>query len=71
MRSASLFAGIGGLDLALERFGVVPAWFSEVDPHASKILKKHWPDVPNHGDITTTDWNKVEPVDAICAARNW
>jgi DNA (cytosine-5)-methyltransferase 1 len=25
--------------------------FSEIDPYATAILKRHWPDVPNYGDI--------------------
>lgn len=46
-----LFAGIGGFGLAAERAGLRVAWQSEIDPYASAVLKKHWPDVPNHGDI--------------------
>jgi DNA (cytosine-5)-methyltransferase 1 len=30
------------------------------------VLKKHWPDVPNLGDITKVDWSKVERPDVIC-----
>ena len=62
----SLFSGIGGMDLGLERAGHQVIWQSEIDPYACKVLKKHWPTVPNLGDITTIDWGKVEPVDIIC-----
>lgn len=62
----SLFSGIGGLDLGLERAGMTVRWQSEIDPYACKILKKHWPEVPNHGDIKQIDWRTVEPVDVIC-----
>ena len=62
----SLFSGIGGLDLGLERAGMSIRWHSEIDPYACKILKKHWPEVPNHGDIKQIDWRTVEPVDVIC-----
>ena len=62
----SLFSGIGGLDLGLERAGMTVRWQSEIDPYASRVLAKHWPDVPNHGDITTIDWSTIEPVDLIC-----
>jgi DNA (cytosine-5)-methyltransferase 1 len=62
----SLFSGIGGLDLGLERAGMRVIWQSEIDPYASRVLKKHWPEVPNYGDIKTIDWRTVEPPDVIC-----
>jgi DNA (cytosine-5)-methyltransferase 1 len=66
MTVGSLFSGIGGLDLGLERAGMRVVWQSEIDPYACRVLAKHWPDVPNLGDITTIDWSTVEPVDLIC-----
>ncbi len=62
----SLFSGIGGLDLGLERAGMSVAWQSEIDPYACRVLAKHWPTTPNLGDITTIDWKKVPRVDLIC-----
>lgn len=62
----SLFSGIGGMDLGLERAGHTVIWQSEIDLYACKVLKKHWPDVQNLGDITTIDWGKVERPDIIC-----
>jgi DNA (cytosine-5)-methyltransferase 1 len=62
----SLFSGIGGFDLGLERAGMKVIWQSEIDQFASKVLKKHWPDVPNLGDITKVDWSKIERPDVIC-----
>ena len=61
----SLFSGIGGIDLGLERAGMTVKWQSEIDPYACKVLKKHWPDTPNLGDIKQIDWSTVEPVDVI------
>lgn len=66
MRVGSLFSGIGGLDLGLERAGMTVVWQSEIDPYASRVLAKHWPHVPNLGDVTCIDWSTVEPVDLIC-----
>jgi DNA (cytosine-5)-methyltransferase 1 len=62
----SLFSGIGGLDLGLERAGCRVVWQSEIDPYCCRVLAKHWPDVPNLGDITKIDWSSVERVDVIC-----
>jgi DNA (cytosine-5)-methyltransferase 1 len=62
----SLFAGIGGLDLGLERAGMKTIWQSEIDPYASQVLKKHWPEVPNYGDIKEIKWSDVQRPDVIC-----
>jgi DNA (cytosine-5)-methyltransferase 1 len=66
VRVGSLFSGIGGLDLGLERAGMTVAWQAEVDPYCSRVLAQHWPDVPNLGDVTKVDWNNVEPVELVC-----
>ena len=62
----SLFSGIGGLDLGLERAGMRVIWQSEIDPYACRVLKKHWPEVPNHGDIKQINWDTIERPDVIC-----
>ena len=62
----SLFSGIGGLDLGLERAGMEVIWQSEIDPYCNKVLKKHWPKVINHGNIKDINWGTVERPDIIC-----
>jgi DNA (cytosine-5)-methyltransferase 1 len=61
----SLFSGIGGLDLGLERAGHRVIWHSEIDDYACRVLKKHWPDVPNIGDVKQVNWSEVPNVDII------
>ena len=62
----SLFSGIGGLDLGLERAGMQVIWQSEIDPYACKVLSKHWPEVVNHGDIKEINWEEIERPNVIC-----
>jgi DNA (cytosine-5)-methyltransferase 1 len=61
-----LFSGIGGFSLGLERAGMRTAWFAETDPFASAVLRKHWPEVPNHGDVRSIRAGDVERVDVLC-----
>jgi DNA (cytosine-5)-methyltransferase 1 len=61
----SLFAGIGGIDLGLERAGWECRWQVEWDAYCQRVLAKHWPDVPRYGDITAVDWSGVERVDLL------
>jgi len=61
----SLFSGIGGIDLGLERAGMQCRWQSEIDPYANRVLAKHWPDIPNLGDIREIDWRNVERTDVV------
>ena len=52
MRTAvSLFAGVGGFDLALMRAGVKVVASVEIDKKAQEILKRHFPESTIFGDI--------------------
>lgn len=58
LRFISLFAGIGGIDLGLERSGMQCVAQVEINEHARSVLKKHWPDVPRYRDIRSVSaWN--------------
>jgi DNA (cytosine-5)-methyltransferase 1 len=46
MRFGSLYAGVGGFDIGLEAAGMECAWQVEADEYATRVLEKHWPDVP-------------------------
>lgn len=70
MNVLSLFAGIGGIELGLERAGMKTVGQVEIDPWCRKVLAKHWPDVPQHEDVVTApEWwlSEERPnVDLIC-----
>lgn len=54
MKIIDLFSGIGGFSLGLERTGgFETVQFVEQDAKARQVLKKHWPNVPQHDDIRT------------------
>ena len=57
MKFVSLFAGVGGFDLGLERSGHTCIGQVEIDKNARAVLEEHWPNVPKHDDVTTAiDW---------------
>lgn len=51
LTAVSLFAGVGGFDLALERSGVKVVASVEIDPKASVILAKQFPNSKLFNDI--------------------
>jgi len=71
MTFVSLFAGVGGFDLGLERAGMDCIGQVEIDSKCQQILQERWPDVPLHDDVTTAkEWaNEHELVgrtDVVC-----
>jgi len=57
VRFVSLFAGVGGFDLGLEKSGHTCVGQVEIDKNARAILERHWPNVPKHDDVQTAiDW---------------
>lgn len=63
----SLFTGIGGLDLGLERAGMVCKWQVEIDDYATRVLERHWPRTPRWRDIRSfaNNGEQVPCVDLI------
>jgi DNA (cytosine-5)-methyltransferase 1 len=52
LTGVSLFAGVGGFDLAMERAGVQVVASVEIDKHARGILEKHFPTSKLFNDVT-------------------
>lgn len=67
LRLLDTFSGIGGFSYAAEHLvgGYQTVAFVEREPFCQSILRKHWPDVPIHDDITTF---QPEPnsADVVC-----
>ena len=69
MKMGSLFSGIGGLELGLERAipGLQTVWQVEKEPFCRSILERHWPNTKRYNDVRTIGAHNLEPVDVICA----
>jgi DNA (cytosine-5)-methyltransferase 1 len=66
MKIGSLFSGYGGLDLAVTKLtGAEVVWHCEWEDAPSKVLEANFPGVPNYRDVSTVDWESVEPVDIL------
>ncbi|WP_338801701.1 DNA cytosine methyltransferase [Pseudomonas sp. RSB 5.4] len=48
----SVCSGIEAATQAWHPLGMRAAWFAEIEPFPSAVLAHHYPNVPNHGDMT-------------------
>jgi len=61
----SLFAGIGGFELAAKEAGIKTLWNCEIEPYPRLVLSARFPDVKQYGDIHKLNGAKAAPVDII------
>lgn len=65
MRVGSLFAGIGGFELAATWAGHDPVWSNELDSYACNVLRKNFNHEIIQKDIREIGKHNLEPVDII------
>ena len=67
MRIGSLFSGVGGLELGLERAGLgTTVWQVEIDPGRRAVLAARWPSAIQHADVRLVGAHNLQPVEVIC-----
>lgn len=70
MRFGSVCSGIEAASVAWEPLGWRAAWFSEIEPFPCEVLKHHYPETQNLGDMTTLPERirsgEVEAPDVFC-----
>lgn len=70
LKMGSLFSGIGGLELGLERAfkgQLQTAWQVEKEPFCRSVLERHWPNAKRYNNVLDVGAHNLEPVDVICA----
>lgn len=66
MNVGSLFSGIGGIDLGLERAGMRVSWCCESDPYARAVLGLRFPGAVVYPDVRALRADQLDPVDLLC-----
>ena len=70
MRFLSVCSGIEAASVAWEPLGWKASGFAEIEPFPCAVLAHHYPDVPNHGDMTLLPGKiragEVEAPDLLC-----
>jgi DNA (cytosine-5)-methyltransferase 1 len=65
MNVLSLFSGVGGFDLGLERAGMTTVAQCEWDAKCQQVLARHWPDVPRWGDVSDVNGSDLPDCDLV------
>lgn len=68
MRFLSVCSGIEAASVAWKPLGWEPVGFSEIEPFPCAVLKHHYPEITNYGDMTLYDnWNiERGSIDLLC-----
>ena len=67
MKYLSMFSGIGGFDLALNRQGHECIGYSEINKYSIETYKKNFgEEVKNYGDATKINPDELPDFDLLC-----
>lgn len=69
LKYATVCSGIEAPSSAWHSLGWEPVWFSEIEPFPCKVLKHHYPQVPNLGDMTKLNEHEIyreSTIDLFC-----
>lgn len=58
MKYISLFSGIEAATVAWQTLGWEPVAYAEIEPFPKAVLKHHYPNVPDLGDMTKVNWKE-------------
>lgn len=58
IRYVSLFSGIEAATVAWQTLGWEPVAYAEIEPFPKAVLKHHYPNVPDLGDMTKVNWKE-------------
>lgn len=62
---ASVFSGIGGMDVGFARAGWDCRLLCEINPEARTVLARHFPGIPTKGDIRDVQGHDIAGADAL------
>ena len=65
LRYGSVCSGVEAATVAWHSLGWQAQWFSEIEKFPSAVLQHHYPDTPNHGDMTGFKEWPNDPIDVL------
>jgi DNA (cytosine-5)-methyltransferase 1 len=65
MKYGSVCSGVEAATVAWHPLGWQAQWFSEIEKFPSAVLQHHYPDTPNHGDMTSFKEWPNDPIDVL------
>jgi DNA (cytosine-5)-methyltransferase 1 len=65
MRFGSVCSGIEAASVAWHPLGWRASFLSEIEAFPRAVLSHHYPDVPLHGDFTTIEAGRYDPIDVL------